>query len=82
MGGKRGSASGGDIGFRVSTGLFGVILIGIVTVLSVVVFKQQFKQGVASYGRIVGAGGVGVLIGSLTVGAFERRWPRARRRRT
>ena len=39
--------------------------------LSVVVFKNEFRQGVASYGRIVGAGGVGVLVGSMTVGWFE-----------
>jgi MFS family permease len=52
---------------------FDQFLIGLITVLSVVVFKNEFRQGVASYGRIVGAGGVGVLVGSLTVGWFEGR---------
>jgi MFS family permease len=53
-------------------------LIGVVTVLSVVVFKEEFKQGVASYGRIVGAGGVGVLVGAATVGWFEQRMTKPR----
>jgi hypothetical protein len=46
-------------------------LIGFVTVLSLVVFKQEFHQGVGSYGNIVAAGGAGVLAGTLTVGLFE-----------
>jgi MFS family permease len=57
---------------------FDQLLIGLITVLSVVVFKNEFKQGVASYGRIVGAGGVGVLIGSATVGWFEGRLAKPR----
>jgi MFS family permease len=57
---------------------FDQFLIGLITVLSVVVFKNEFKQGVASYGRIVGAGGVGVLVGSATVGWFEGRMPKPR----
>lgn len=57
---------------------FDQFLIGLITVLSVVVFKNEFRQGVASYGRIVAAGGVGVLIGSATVGWFEGRLARAR----
>jgi MFS family permease len=57
---------------------FDQFLIGLITVLSVVVFKNEFKQGVASYGRIVGAGGVGVLIGSATVGWFEGRLDKPR----
>jgi len=52
---------------------FDQFLIGLITVLSVVVFKNEFRQGVASYGRIVGAGGLGVLVGSATVGWFEGR---------
>jgi len=52
---------------------FDQFLIGLITVLSVVVFKNEFRQGVASYGRIVGAGGVGVLVGSATVGWSEGR---------
>ncbi len=53
-------------------------LIGVVTVLSVVVFKEEFNQGVASYGRIVGAGGVGVIVGTATVGLFEQRLEKPR----
>ena len=53
-------------------------LIGLMTVLSVVVFKEQFQEGIASYGRIVAAGGAGILVGSLTVGWFEPRLERAR----
>ncbi|TMK85781.1 MAG: MFS transporter [Actinobacteria bacterium] len=57
---------------------FDQLLIGLITVLSVVVFKHEFRQGVASYGRIVGAGGAGVLIGSATVGWFEGRLDKPR----
>jgi MFS family permease len=52
-------------------------LVGGITVLSVVVFKQQFQEGVASYGRIIGAGGVGVLLGTVTVGWLENRMTKA-----
>ena len=48
-------------------------LIGLVTVLGVVVFKERFGEGVASYGRMLAAGGVGVLLGTITVGWFESR---------
>ncbi|MFN2590053.1 MAG: MFS transporter, partial [Actinomycetota bacterium] len=48
-------------------------LVGLVTVLSLVVFKEQFEQGVGSYGNIVAAGGAGVLTGTLTVGLLEDR---------
>jgi MFS family permease len=54
------------------------LLIGIITVLSVVVFKNEFKQGVASYGRILGAGGAGVLVGTMTVGMLEDRLAKPR----
>lgn len=53
-------------------------LIGVVTVLSVVVFKDEFRQGVASYGRIVAAGGAGVIVGTATVGLFEQRLKKPR----
>jgi MFS family permease len=46
-------------------------LVGLVTVLSLVVFKEQFGEGVASYGNIIAAGGVGVLLGTATVGLLE-----------
>jgi MFS family permease len=47
------------------------VLFGVVTALSIVVFKRQFNGGIASYGRILGAGGLGVIVGTLTVGSFE-----------
>jgi MFS family permease len=53
-------------------------LFGLITVLSVVVFKDEFRQGVASYGRIVGAGGVGVVLGIATVGWLEQRMVKPR----
>jgi len=57
---------------------FDQFLVGLVTVLSVVVFKERFRQGVGSYGNIVAAGGVGVLAGSLTVGWLESRLAKPR----
>jgi MFS family permease len=53
-------------------------LIGLITVLSIVVFKEEFKQGVASYGRIVAAAGVGVIVGTATVGWLEQRLEKPR----
>jgi MFS family permease len=53
-------------------------LVGFVTVLSLVVFKQRFHQGVGSYGNIIAAGGAGVLAGTLTVGLFEERMEKPR----
>lgn len=52
---------------------FDQFLFGIITVLSVVVFKVEYREGVASYGRIIAAGGVGVIAGMLSVGWFENR---------
>jgi MFS family permease len=57
---------------------FDQVLFGIVSVLSVVVFKQRFQEGVASYGRIIAAGGAGVIAGMLTVGWFEGRLAKSR----
>jgi MFS family permease len=54
------------------------VLVGTVTALSLVVFKDRFQEGVASYGRIVGAGGVGILAGIATVGWFEPRMEKPR----
>jgi MFS family permease len=53
-------------------------LFGLITVLSVVVFKVQYKEGVASYGRIIAAGGLGVVAGLLSVGWFENRLTKPR----
>jgi MFS family permease len=53
-------------------------LVGFVTVVSLVVFKEQFREGVGSYGNILAAGGVGVLTGTLSVGWLEQRLPKVR----
>jgi MFS family permease len=53
-------------------------LVGFVTVLSLVVFKEQFREGVGSYGNILAAGGVGVLVGTITVGWLETHMPKVR----
>lgn len=47
---------------------------GILVTLSLVVFRERFGEGVASFSNLVGAGGVGVLLGILTVGALEERF--------
>ncbi len=54
------------------------MLINTVAVLSVVVFKDQFKEGIASYSNIVVAAGFGVLAGMITVGFLEARLSRVR----
>jgi MFS family permease len=57
---------------------FDQFLIGVMTVLSVAVFRQELNEGVASYGRVIGVGGLGVLLGTATVGAFEDRMTKPR----
>lgn len=51
---------------------------GLVLVLSLFVFRDRFRQGVGSFSNLIGAGGLGVLLGILTVGALERRLPKER----
>ena len=51
---------------------------GIVLTLSLVVFRRTFEQGVASFSNLIGAGGVGVLVGILTVGLLEDRLAKPR----
>jgi MFS family permease len=51
---------------------------GIVLVLSLVVFRERFQQGVGSFSNLIGAGGVGVLMGILTVGTLEERFSKER----
>ncbi len=51
---------------------------GIVLVLSLVVFRDAFREGVGSFSNLIGAGGAGVLVGILTVGELERRFPKER----
>ena len=51
---------------------------GVVLVLSLVVFRHRFKEGIGSFSNLVGAGGVGVLLGILTVGKLEERFAKER----
>jgi MFS family permease len=51
---------------------------GIVLVLSLMVFRDRFKEGVASFSNLIGAGGVGVFLGILTVGKLEERFSKER----
>jgi predicted MFS family arabinose efflux permease len=51
---------------------------GIVLVLSLFVFRDRFGQGVASFSNLIGAGGLGVLVGILSVGWLERRFTKER----
>jgi MFS family permease len=50
---------------------------GIILTVAAVVFREQFK-GVGSYSNLIGAGGVGVLLGIGTVGWLEDRWSKER----
>ena len=51
---------------------------GIILTVAAVVFREQFGGGVGSYSNLVGAGGVGVLMGIVTVGWLEERWSKER----
>ncbi|HEU4355826.1 MAG TPA: MFS transporter [Actinomycetota bacterium] len=51
---------------------------GVVLVLSLYVFRDRFEEGVGSFSNLIGAGGIGVLLGMLTVGKLEERWPKER----
>ena len=51
---------------------------GIVLVLSLFVFRDRFEEGVGSFANLIGAGGLGVLLGILTVGKLEERYPKER----
>ncbi len=51
---------------------------GIVLVLSLFVFRHRFEEGVGSFSNLIGAGGLGVLLGILTVGKLEERYPKER----
>ena len=51
---------------------------GIVLVLSLFVFRHRFGEGVGSFANLIGAGGLGVLLGILTVGKLEERYPKER----
>jgi MFS family permease len=43
---------------------------GLVLVLALVVFRERFKEGVGSFSWLIGAGGVGVMLGLVTVRAM------------
>ncbi len=51
---------------------------GIVLVLSLFVFRDRFEEGVGSFSNLIGAGGLGVLLGILTVGKLEEQYPKER----
>ena len=52
---------------------------GFVLVLAlVVIFRQRFGEGVGSFSWLIGAGGVGVFLGLLTVGRLALRLERTR----
>ncbi len=51
---------------------------GIVLVLSLFVFRDLFEQDVGSFSNLIGAGGLGVLLGILTVGKLEERFAKER----
>ncbi|HZD16663.1 MAG TPA: MFS transporter [Actinomycetota bacterium] len=51
---------------------------GIVLVFSLFVFRDRFEEGVGSFSNLIGAGGIGVLVGILTVGKLEDRFPKER----
>lgn len=51
---------------------------GLLLVLSLFFFRDRSEQGVASFSNLIGAGGVGVLIGIATVGKLEQRFTKER----
>ena len=51
---------------------------GLVLVLALVVFRDRFSQGVGSFSWLIGAGGVGVMLGLATINSLDLRFPRAR----
>ena len=76
-GARRLAATPAAVGSIVSVSL-DQFLVGLVTVLSLVVLKERFAEGIGSFGNITAAGGLGVLAGTLTVGALEDRLPKPR----
>ncbi len=51
---------------------------GVMLTLSLVVFRDRFQEGVGSFSNLLGAGGLGVLVGIATVGALEDRFAKDR----
>lgn len=51
---------------------------GLVLVLALVVFRERFGEGIGSFSWLIGAGGVGVFLGLVTVARLDARYPRPR----
>jgi predicted MFS family arabinose efflux permease len=51
---------------------------GVVLTLSLVVFREEFEEGIGSFSWLIGAGGVGVFAGLATVGILEERYRKER----
>jgi MFS family permease len=51
---------------------------GIILVLATVVFHEELGEGVGSFSNLIGAGGIGVMLGILTVGRLAERWSKER----
>ncbi len=51
---------------------------GVMLTLSLVVFRDRFGGGVGSFSNLIGAGGVGVFLGILTIGPLEDRFAKER----
>jgi MFS family permease len=81
----RETAQGGRILLRTPRALLPIASItldqfvqGIILLISVVVFRDRFEQGVGSFSWLVAAGGAGTLLGLATVGPLEPRVPKPR----
>jgi predicted MFS family arabinose efflux permease len=46
---------------------------GVILTLMLVVFRDEFREGIGSVSNVIGASGVGVMVGIATVGPLERR---------
>jgi MFS family permease len=51
---------------------------GVMLTLALVVFREQLGEGVASFSNVIGAGGIGVLLGIGTAGFLEERLTKER----
>ncbi len=51
---------------------------GIILTLALVVFREQLGEGVGSFSNVIGAGGLGVLLGIVTVGPLEDHFDKER----
>ena len=52
------------------------LLNGLILVISLVVFRERFRGSVGSFSNLVAAGGVGILVGLVTVGFLDGRLSR------